>query len=146
MRPWRTVQRTGGRASRDGRSRNKGSLNKQRPNKRARAARVEHRPLLRITARGEATHAVVLLLHGGRVDSRSSVRRGNLTVARMRMFAPSILAAAGDAGIAVAVLRNRYRGWNGRDADPVADARWALSEIERRYGAVPVVVVGHSMG
>jgi dienelactone hydrolase len=138
MRRWRTVQGAGGQASRD----------EQSQNERARVARfrVERKPLLSITTRSGVTRGVVLLLHGGRVESRSLVRRGSLTVVRMRMFAPSILAAAGDAGIAVAVLRNRYRGWNGRDADPVADALWALGEIERQCGAVPVVVVGHSMG
>lgn len=123
MRRWRTVQsprsRAGGRADRI--------------------------PLLNIATRGDTTAGVVLLLHGGRVESRSSVRRVNLSVVRMRMFAPSILAAGGD-GIAVALLRNRYRGWNGYDADPVADALWALNEIERRHGPVPVVIVGHSMG
>src|SRR5438874_12786299 len=99
MRRWRTVHGAGGQASRDGRSRNK----------RAGVARVriERNPLLRMTTRGDVTRGVVLLLHGGRVDSRSSVRRGNLTVVRMRMFAPPILTAAGDAGIAVASLRNR---------------------------------------
>ncbi len=107
---------------------------------------VERKPLLRITARGGPVKGVVLLLHGGKADSRASVRRGALTVARMRMFAPAILSATGADGAAVAVLRNRCRGWNGLDADPVADALWALGEIERRYGAVPVVVVGHSMG
>lgn len=107
---------------------------------------VERKPFLKITDRGGRTAGVVLLLHGGRVDSRASVRCGNLPLARMRMFAPSILGAAGGDGVAVAALRNRYRGWNGPAADPVADALWALGEIERRCGAVPVVVVGHSMG
>lgn len=124
MRLWRTVQGTGGQAS----------------------VRVERRPLLNIETRSDTTTGVVLLLHGGRVESRSPVRGGSLTVARMRMFAPSVLAAAGEAGVAVAVLRNRYQGWNGCEADPVADALWAIAEIERQYGAVPVVVVGHSMG
>lgn len=107
---------------------------------------VERKPQLRITARRGATTGVVLLLHGGRVASRASVRRDNLTVVRMRMFAPAILAGAGRAGVAVAVLRNRYRGWNEPAADPVTDALWALAEIEQRCGPVPVVLVGHSMG
>src|SRR5579859_448693 len=132
MRPWR-IRGAGGRDS-------QGEWN------RTKQTRIEHEPLLRIASRGDVTKGVVLLLHGGRVDSRSSVRRGNLTVVRMRMFAPAILGASGDAGIAVAVLRNRYRGWNGPDADPVSDALWALGEIERRFGKVPVVIVGHSMG
>ena len=29
---------------------------------------------------------------------------------------------------------------------PVADARWALDEVRRRHGDVPVVLAGHSMG
>lgn len=102
--------------------------------------------MLSITSRSDRTRGVVLLLHGGRIRSRAPVRRGNLPMLRMLMFAPAILGAAGDAGIAVAMLRNRYRGWNESDADPVADALWALDEIRRRCGAVPVVIVGHSMG
>lgn len=90
--------------------------------------------------------SVALLIHGGRETSREPVSRGSLPLARMRMFAPAILDAAGKDGTAVALLRNRYRGWNQPHADPVADAHWALEEIERRFGAVPVVLVGHSMG
>jgi dienelactone hydrolase len=29
---------------------------------------------------------------------------------------------------------------------PVHDARWALEEVRRRHGDVPVVLLGHSMG
>jgi len=43
------------------------------------------------------------------------------------------------------LLRYRHRGWNGGD-DPVADARWALAEVRRELGDVPVVLLGHSMG
>jgi alpha-beta hydrolase superfamily lysophospholipase len=43
-------------------------------------------------------------------------------------------------------LHYRYRGWNGSDASPVADTRWALDEVRHRHGAVPVVLLGHSMG
>jgi alpha-beta hydrolase superfamily lysophospholipase len=49
-------------------------------------------------------------------------------------------------GVAGHVLRYRYRGWNGERADPVTDARWALAEVRRRYGPVPVGLVGHSLG
>jgi len=51
-----------------------------------------------------------------------------------------------DRRIAVVRLRYRRRGWNGDAADPVADVRWALAEIERRRPGLPVVLVGHSMG
>jgi pimeloyl-ACP methyl ester carboxylesterase len=106
----------------------------------------ELRPRLRIMASGAQTGSVVLLIHGGRARSREPVPRGSLALARMRMFAPAILSAGGGAGTAVALLRNRYRGWNEPRADPVEDAAWALEEIERRFGRVPVILVGHSMG
>ncbi len=119
----------------------------------ARAARfpplddaAELRPRLRIMAHGPRTTGVVLLIHGGRSTSREPVSRGSLPLARMRMFAPAILNAAGKAGTCVALLRNRYRGWNDSRADPVQDADWALEEIGRRFGEVPVVLAGHSMG
>ncbi|MGZ4448055.1 MAG: alpha/beta fold hydrolase, partial [Nocardioides sp.] len=42
------------------------------------------------------------------------------------------------------LLGYRQRGWNG--GAPVADARWALEEVRREVGEVPVVLLGHSMG
>lgn len=49
-------------------------------------------------------------------------------------------------GIAVHLLHYRYRGWNGAAADTAVDTRWALDEITRRYGEVPVVLIGNSLG
>ena len=49
-------------------------------------------------------------------------------------------------GVAVWLVRYRYRGWNGEEMSPVPDVRWALDEVRRRYGEVPVVLAGHSMG
>jgi alpha-beta hydrolase superfamily lysophospholipase len=49
-----------------------------------------------------------------------------------------------DSGLAALQLRYRVRGYN--EGDPVADLEWALSEIARRHGNVPVCMVGHSMG
>lgn len=49
-------------------------------------------------------------------------------------------------GVAVYLLRNRYRGWNSPTEHPVEDARWALARIGERHGGVPVALVGHSMG
>jgi dienelactone hydrolase len=48
--------------------------------------------------------------------------------------------------LAVFQLRYRVRGWNAPRLDPVQDARWALTEIQRTFPGVPVVLVGHSMG
>jgi alpha-beta hydrolase superfamily lysophospholipase len=53
------------------------------------------------------------------------------------------------AGVDVWLLRYRFTGWNpGRETapSPVADARWALDQVRARYGALPVVLLGHSMG
>jgi pimeloyl-ACP methyl ester carboxylesterase len=52
----------------------------------------------------------------------------------------------GPAGLAVWVLRYRYRGWNEPDQDPVRDARWALDQARQRHPGAPVALLGHSMG
>lgn len=87
---------------------------------------------------------VVLVLHGGRVRSTEPAQTGHLSAARMRPFARAIARRMPDA--TVLMLQYRFRGWNGADRSPVADARWALDRIRDRYGDVPVVLVGHSMG
>lgn len=57
------------------------------------------------------------------------------------------LARAGAAeGLAAHTVHYRYSGWNGPSAHPVDDARWAVDEVVRRYGDVPVCLVGISMG
>jgi alpha-beta hydrolase superfamily lysophospholipase len=38
------------------------------------------------------------------------------------------------------------RGWNGSARSPLADVRAALGQLGARYPAVPVALVGHSMG
>ncbi|MFJ9695629.1 alpha/beta hydrolase [Kitasatospora sp. NPDC101183] len=87
---------------------------------------------------------VALLLPGGSVRSR----RGPLKLAELglRDLATELTERGGDHGIAVHLLRYRYRGWNGEAADTAVDTRWALAEIARRYGGVPVVLVGNSLG
>jgi predicted esterase len=57
----------------------------------------------------------------------------------------SITSRTHDAGVATWLLRFRERGWNGGTA-PVEDARWALEQVRREHGGVPVVLLGHSMG
>jgi predicted esterase len=98
---------------------------------------------------------VVLLLHGGQATSLEPVRPGNLAAFRMTRFVPAFRRRPGRESprVAVALLRNRTRGWNAEDPpahdrvpDPVADALWALEQIDRRLGPVPVVLAGHSMG
>jgi pimeloyl-ACP methyl ester carboxylesterase len=60
-------------------------------------------------------------------------------------MARAISTEAEAAGAAVWLLRYRHRGWNG-GAGPVADARWALDRVRAELGALPVVLLGHSMG
>src|SRR5580704_5522667 len=92
------------------------------------------------------TRAVMLVLPGGQATSVKPASTRQLTALRMRPFAVGIHRAGRDAGLAVWLVRYRYRGWNGQQASPLADISWALDEARRRHGDVPVVLLGHSMG
>lgn len=96
-------------------------------------------------ARGE-TSAVAIVLPGGRANSFEPADLRQLAAVRMRPIARVLNRAGRADGLAVWTVRYRYRGWNGEQASPVADTRWALDEVRRRHGDVPVVLVGHSMG
>jgi dienelactone hydrolase len=57
------------------------------------------------------------------------------------------LARAGAAdGLAAHVVHYRCRGWNGSEAHLAHDADWAVEEVVRRYGDVPVCLAGIDMG
>jgi alpha-beta hydrolase superfamily lysophospholipase len=101
-------------------------------------------PHLRFSGSGRA-EAVVLLLHGGRVDGFAPVRPFDPGILRLIPFGRRV-ARAGGGRIALAKLRYRVRGWNGELESPVADARWALDRIAERFGNLPIGLVGHSMG
>jgi len=92
------------------------------------------------------TRAVVLVLHGGKAESLDLSEPKHLSSRRMRPFARALHRAGARHGVAVWSLRYRVRGWNGQEMSPVHDARWALAEVRREHGDVPVVLLGHSMG
>lgn len=89
--------------------------------------------------------AVVLMLHGGRERSEELVDGRSASWLRSRALQLAISPAAHRDGLATWLLRYRHRGWNG-GTGPVDDARWALQEVRRQHGEVPVVLLGHSMG
>ena len=98
-----------------------------------------------LPAAGE-TKAVALVLPGGKADSFEPAHVRQLAAVRMAPIARGLARRGGRHGLAVWIVRYRYRGWNGEQMSPVADTRWALEEVRRRHGEVPVVLVGHSMG
>lgn len=92
------------------------------------------------------TRAVALLLHGGKERSVERSEPMHLSSRRMRPFARALHRQGARHGVAVWSVTYRYRGWNAPELPSVQDARWALDEVRREHGDVPVVLVGHSMG
>ncbi|MCP9957593.1 alpha/beta hydrolase [Streptomyces sudanensis] len=87
---------------------------------------------------------VVLLLPDGTPESAR--RASPLHRAAVMPLARRLARAGRDEGLVAHVVRYRGRGWNGADARLAADARWAVAEVVRRHGDVPVCLVGHGMG
>ncbi|MFG3121276.1 alpha/beta hydrolase [Streptomyces sp. NPDC048201] len=92
-----------------------------------------------------AVSGAVLLLPGG---DEVSTRRPSpfLPGTLVRALARSLARAGREEGLAVHPVHYRYRGWNGAEAHLAADADWAADEVVRRYGDVPVCLVGLDMG
>lgn len=107
---------------------------------------VNRRPRVIVSRASGQTRAVVLVLHGGKSVSRAVSQATDLSVLRMIPFAWATRRQVRRDGVAVWRLRYRYAGWNGSEDSPVADARWALAEVRRRHGDIPVTLLGHSMG
>ena len=102
----------------------------------------EEGPQLWFSGRSRDVRSVVIVLPGGRERGMGRVRRWNLVVVRMRPFVRAIQRTAPNS--AIVLVGYRHRGWN--RADPVEDVAVAARVIEDRFGALPVVLVGHSMG
>lgn len=88
--------------------------------------------------------AVVLALPGG--DALSTRRRSPVAAAAIWPLARHLVRTGADEGLAAHLVHYRFRGWNGGHAHPAEDARWAVDEAVRRYGDVPVCLVGVDMG
>ncbi|MER6675742.1 prolyl oligopeptidase family serine peptidase [Streptomyces sp. NPDC000983] len=88
---------------------------------------------------------VVLLLPAG---DETSHRRPSpvFAAASVRALGRRLTRAARHEGLAAHTVHYRLRGWNGNEANLARDAEWAAEEAVRRYGDVPVCLVGLGMG
>ncbi|MFJ2606514.1 prolyl oligopeptidase family serine peptidase [Streptomyces sp. NPDC087425] len=95
--------------------------------------------------RPTAVSGAVLLLPRGDEDS---ARRPSplLATASVRGLGRRLARAGRGEGLAVHVVHYRGRGWNGEAARLAQDAEWGADEVVRRYGDVPVCLVGVDMG
>jgi dienelactone hydrolase len=69
-----------------------------------------------------------------------------MATASVRALGRRLTRAGQGDGLVTHVVHYRYRGWNGSEAHLAQDADWAAEEIVRRYGDVPVCLVGMGMG
>ncbi|MFY1677099.1 MULTISPECIES: alpha/beta hydrolase [unclassified Streptomyces] len=88
---------------------------------------------------------VVLLLPAG---DEHSHRRPSPLLATAGMFRMGrrLVRAGREEGLAAHVVHYRCRGWNGPATQQARDAAQAADQAIRRYGDVPVCLLGHDMG
>ncbi|WP_394431115.1 alpha/beta hydrolase [Streptomyces sp. SGAir0957] len=91
-----------------------------------------------------AVGGVVLLLPAG--EETSTRRPFPLATAALRPLARRLTRRGRDEGLVTHVVHYRSRGWNGAQAETARDAEWAADEVVRRYGDVPVCLMGVDMG
>jgi pimeloyl-ACP methyl ester carboxylesterase len=105
-------------------------------------------PSLDVAASAPPTNqvrGVVLMLHGGKAASTEVVDERSLSRRRSLVMQRALAPAFAESGLLTCLMSYRLRGWNG-GAGPVDDARWALEQVRRELGDLPVVLLGHSMG
>jgi len=97
-------------------------------------------------ARGEL-RGIALFCHGGTATSVAPPNERALSLVRMRAVEQFVRSGSADRGISTQLLRFRVAVWNGAAADAYTDVRWAIERLRAEHGAaVPIVLVGHSMG
>lgn len=102
----------------------------------------EREPGIDLLAAPAGATDLVLLAHGGVVDSFKNPHAWRAPILRMWPFATTARAAA--PGAAVGLMRYRYQGWNGAAASPAIDLRTVLDNLPSRIRRV--ILIGHSMG
>jgi pimeloyl-ACP methyl ester carboxylesterase len=104
--------------------------------------------LSRASHSGEAAGVtgVVVVAHGGKSVSSEPTTAWQPAVLRMVPLTRVIRHALRGSGTVVVRPRFQLRGWNGDQALPVNDLTGILDGIGRRFGPVPIVLIGHSMG
>lgn len=94
---------------------------------------------------GRRARGVVLALHGGAPRSTVATPAFDPGYLRLVLAARSITARS-RGRLAVVLLRNAVRGWNGATESPVLDAQWALDRVAATYPDRPIGLLGHSLG
>ncbi|MEV5984445.1 alpha/beta hydrolase [Streptomyces sp. NPDC052051] len=92
-----------------------------------------------------AVSGAVLLLPGGEEASTRGPSPWTAT-APVRGLGRRLARAGHRDGLVSHAVHYRYRGWNDAEAHLAQDAAWAADEVVRRYGDVPVCLVGLAMG
>lgn len=93
---------------------------------------------------GPRTHAIALLLHGGRAEEPQPSRLRDISYLRMLPFAAAISRRSRGL-IAPVLVHNTDGGWVAGSGSGVAQARELVRRLHDEHG-LPIVLLGHSSG